>query len=37
MAAKPALSSALTAAMNRNLAMKVAKSEVAGRVVEGVG
>lgn len=37
MAAKPALGSALTAAMNRNLAMKVAKSELAGRVVEAAG
>jgi len=34
MDAKPGLGSALTAAMNRNLAMKVAKSEVSGRRVE---
>lgn len=35
---KPALGSALTAAMNRNLAMKVAKSELAGmRTVEATG
>lgn len=34
MAAKPALGVALTAAMNRNLAMKVAKSEVSGRKLE---
>lgn len=34
MSAKPALGSALTAAMNRNLAMKVARSEVAGKVLD---
>jgi hypothetical protein len=37
MEAKPALGSALTAAMNRNLAMKVAKSELGGRPVEAAG
>ena len=34
MAAKPALGNSLRAAMNRNLAMKVAQAEVAGAQIE---